>query len=472
MALFKRQKLTKDEFAWVMYDWANSVYATIIISSIFPIYFTMVVEQEGAAGDVVWGYGTSLATLLVVLLAPFMGSIADFAGMKKRLMVISIAVGCVFTLFMAIFDHWQLMLLGYVISYVGFALSCLFYDSFLTDVTTPERMNMVSAKGYAFGYLGGSTVPFVIILILLVLAPRLHISNIVVVKCCVVLTSFWWAGFSLPIIHKVQQRHYIPRPKRGIARAALRNIGKTARDIAGDHGLLLFMIAYFLYIDGVGTVIHMATSYGTAIGLSALQMLMALMLTQIVAIPCSIGFARLAGRFGVRRTLLFGICVYLLVCVVGFYMGFSLEQASLRADAIRQIAGEAAARAIYDPAQRLSGILFWVLAILVGTSQGGLQALSRSQFGRMIPPERSNEFFGFFDIFGKFATMVGPFIYATVASLSGRSSWGLLGIGLLFILGIFVLLRTPRSAFETDYRSRRPAAPAADQDDTEAEDCV
>ncbi|NLF79627.1 MAG: MFS transporter [Clostridia bacterium] len=441
-----------------MYDWANSVYATIIMSSVFPIYFTTMAEREGVAGDVMWGYGTSLATLLVVLLAPFMGSVADFAGMKKRLMVISIAIGCFFTLFMAIFDHWQLMLAGYIISYIGFALSCLFYDSFLTDVTTPERMNMVSAKGYALGYLGGSTVPFVIILILLLLAPTLHISNTVAVKCSVVLTSFWWAAFSLPIILKVQQRHYMPRPKSGIIRAALRNIVRTVRDIAGDQGLLLFMIAYFLYIDGVGTVIHMATSYGTAIGLSALQMLLALMLTQIVAIPCSIAFAHLSGRFGVRRTLLFGICVYLLVCLVGFYMGFSLEQAGLHAELLRQTGGEAAAQAVYAPARRLSSILFWVLAILVGTSQGGLQALSRSQFGRMIPPERSNEFFGFFDIFGKFATMIGPFIYATAASLSGRSSFGLLGIGLLFILGIIVLMRTPRSVFEADYRAKQTQA--------------
>jgi MFS transporter, UMF1 family len=462
VAFFNREKLTKAEFAWTMYDWANSVYATIIMASIFPIYFTSIAKEAGVAGDVMWGYGTSLATLFVVVLAPVLGSIADFSGMKKKLLIVSICVGCFFTLTMAIFNNWQLMLAGYIISYIGFALSCLFYDSFLTDVTTPERMNMVSAKGYAFGYLGGSTVPFIIAIVLLMLAPSLHISNTVVVKCCVVLTAFWWAAFSIPMILKVQQRHYIERPKSRIITAAFRNIGKTARDIAGNRSLLLFMIAYFLYIDGVGTVIHMATAYGTTIGLNSTQMILALMLTQLVAIPCSLGFARLAQRHGVRRTLLLGIGVYLLVCVVGFYMGFSLEQASGRADEALLVAGEAAARAIYEPAQLFSSILFWVLAVLVGTSQGGLQALSRSQFSRMIPPERSNEFFGFFDIFGKFATMVGPFIYATVASLSGRSSFGLLGISLLFILGIIVLMRTPASAFDRSYSDLHPGPPPGD----------
>jgi len=451
VALSKREKLTKTEFAWTMYDWANSVYVTMIMAAIFPIYFTTVAGAAGVSGDIVWGYGTSLATLLVVVLAPVLGSMADFHGLKKRLLIICLIVGCVFTLAMALVNIWQLMLVGYVISYVGFALSCLFYDSFLTDVTTPERMDMVSAKGYAMGYLGGSTVPFLVALILLFLAPKLHIDTTTVVKICVVMASVWWAVFSIPIICKVHQKYYIPRPEGSIIKAAFTNLAKTIRDIGKNRPLLLFMVAYFLYIDGVGTVIHMATSYGSTLGLDSINMILALMITQIVAIPCSIGFAKLAKRIGTRSALFCGIAVYMAVCLIGFYMGFSLESASKAAQAAMMTGGQAAYDAIYEPARKFSQVLFWVLAVMVGTSQGGIQALSRSQFSRMIPPERSNEFFGFFDIFGKFATMVGPFLYASLATLTGRSSFGILSLILLFILGFFVLLKTPKIVFQKSY---------------------
>lgn len=451
MPLFKRDKLTKTEFAWAMYDWANSVYATIIMAAIFPIYFTSVAGESGASGDVLWGYGTSLATLCVVILAPVLGSVADFRGMKKKLLIGSIIVGCLFTLVMAIVDIWQLMLVGYVISYIGFALSCLFYDSFLTDVTTPERMDMVSAKGFAMGYLGGSTVPFFIAIILILFSEQLHLNEYTIVKICVVMASVWWAVFSIPIIYKVKQQYYIERPEGSIIKAAFSNLAHTAKDIAKSRPLRFFILAYFLYIDGVGTVIHMATSYGTTLGLDSTRMVIALMITALVAIPCTILFAKLAKKIGTRNALFCGIAVYVMVCLVGFYMGYSLENATIEAEAVILTGGQAAYNAIYEPALLFSQGLFWLLAILVGTSQGGMQALSRSQFGRMIPPERSSEFFGFFDIFGKFATMVGPFLYASLAALSGRSSMGILSLILLFVLGAFVLYKTPKITFERSY---------------------
>ncbi|MDO4581506.1 MAG: MFS transporter [Bacillota bacterium] len=445
------EKLTKNELSWCFYDWANSVYATIIMAAIFPIYFTTAAEAAGVSGDVVWGYGTSISTAIIAVSAPILGSIADFRGMKKRLISIFVIIGCVFTISMALFDNWQMMLLGYIISYVGFAGSCLFYDSFLTDVTTPERMDIVSAKGYAFGYIGGSTIGFFIGVALVMFAPQLHISNSTAVKICVILTAVWWAVFSIPLLKNVRQIHYIERPESGIARAALRNIWHTAQDILGNRGLLLFTIAYFFYIDGVGTVIHMATSYGTSLGLGSTGMILALAVTQIVAVPCSIAFARIAKRIGARAMLMIGISIYVVVCVLGFYMGFSLENAQLAAQAVLDGGGtQAAYDAIYEPALHLSQTLFWVLAALVGTSQGGMQALSRSQFGKMIPPARSNEFFGFFDIFGKFATIIGPLLYAICANSTGRSSIGILGLLILFAIGLIILWRTPKEAFTVD----------------------
>lgn len=454
MHLFKRdpsRKLTKQEFSWTMYDWANSAYATIIMAAIFPIYFTQVTGGAGTPGDIAWGYGTSVATLIMVILAPVFGSIADFRGMKKRLFAVCVLVGAGFTLMMAIADHWQWMLVGYIISYLGFALGNLFYDSFLTDVTTPDRMDMVSAKGYAMGYIGGSTIPFLLAICLMLFAPSLHIDGDTAVKACVVMTSLWWAVFSLPLFRNVKQVHYIERPEGGIIRASLGNLLHTAREIRRVKPLLLFMIAYFFYIDGVGTVIHMSTSYGTKLGLNSTGMVLALMLTQLVAVPCSLLFARLAKKCGSRRTLLFGICVYIVVCILGFWMGNMLEQAELQAQAARQSGGEAAYLAVFEPTRLTAQKLFWVLAFLVGTSQGGMQALSRSQFGRMIPPARSNEFFGFFDIFGKFATVLGPFLFAFTADLTGRSSVGILSLLLLFFVGICALMLTPREAFEQDY---------------------
>ena len=492
-------RLTKTEKSWVLYDWANSVYATIIMAAIFPIYFSSVAAAEGMAGDVYWGYVTSIATFIVAVSAPILGAIGDFAGFKKKMFTGFLITGLLFTLVMAVTDHPMLMLVGYGISYVGFAGSNLFYDSFLTDVTTKENMDKVSSFGYAMGYLGGSTIPFVISITLILFADALGIGNAGAVKISVVLTVVWWSVFSVPMLRNVKQIHHIEKPQKSFLREVFANLGKTVKKIAKDKGLLLFIIAYFFYIDGVGTVIHMATSYGSTLGLSSTGMILALLLTQIIAVPCSILFSRFSQKIGTIKMLLVGISVYIVVCLVGFYMGFSLEPhqfeyereykltadaaietASLsdeagkalyksgfsvlpqkdRADAFADSAQKLASdfpdedsslrsaaeiinsflnapekSAAYDAALSFSSILFWVLSVFVGTSQGGMQALSRSHFGKVIPAERSNEFFGFFDIFGKFASVIGPALYAAFAHATGRSSIGILSLAMLFILG-------------------------------------
>lgn len=431
----RSKKFTKAERSWMFYDWANSVYATNIMAAIFPIYFSSVCGAQGVSGDQIWGYGTSFATFIVAILAPFLGAIGDYKGMKKKLLTFFMILGVVFTGVMAISDHWQLMLVGYIISYIGFSGGNLFYDSFLTDVTTEERMDRVSAAGYAMGYIGGSTIPF-LASIAVIISPFGKANGALAVKIAVVLTCVWWAVFSIPIIKNVHQKHFLLVPQKELVKNTLRSVGKTAVEIFQNKGIFIFVLAYFFYIDGVNTVIHMATAYGATLGLDSTGMILALLVTQLVAVPCSILFSRLSTKFGSMRMILFAVCMYTVICLVGFYMGFSIESAK---------AADPAEGAVYASALATSQTLFWIMAALVGTVQGGIQALSRSYYGKLIPPERSNEFFGFFDIFGKFAAVLGTFLYGLITGLTGSSAKGILSVSILFIVA-FVILVTGRKA--------------------------
>ena len=505
LAKSREKRFTKTEWSWILYDWANSIYATNIMAAIFPTIF---VSIAGEAGDLWWGYGTSIATFAIALLAPILGAVADFKGMKKKLFTVFLLLGVVFTFLIAlVMNNWKLMLVGYIISRIGFSGSNLFYDSFLTDVTTDDRMDKVSSWGYAMGYIGGSTIPFVISIVVLLV---LGYSNPVAQIFSIVITSVWWMVFSIPFLKNVEQTHYIERTGETSVSHIFRNIGRTASDIFRRRGLFLFVLAYFFYIDGVGTIISISTAYGTVLGLGTVGMILALLVTQIVAMPCSIWFANLAAKFTARRALIGAILIYTLICVVGFYMGFSLEphqqayEEALKAEYTEPLADLTDEQAItfrddlakyftdkdcqkkadeaiakytlpadgtslpearkaemdrviltftnflgsrtaeienFRKAVSFSTILFWAMAVLVGTVQGGIQAVSRSYFGKLIPKERSNEFFGFFDIFGKFASVLGPFLYALIAGWTGRSSFGVLALILLFLIGLIIMIR-------------------------------
>lgn len=490
----REKKFTKPERSWIMFDWANSVYATIIMAAVFPIYFTSIVPD----GDRWWAYGTSIATFTIAILAPILGAIADYRGMKKKFLIFFLIVGVGFTATMAIPGApWQLLLIGYICSYIGFSGSGLFYDSFLTDVTTHDRMDRVSATGYAMGYIGGSTIPFLISIALIFLMD----NEVLAIQISILMTSVWWAVFSIPILKNVHQTHSLGELPKNFIPATFKNVWHTLKDIFRRKGLFLFILAYFFYIDGVGTVIHMSTSYGTTLGLDATGMILALLVTQLVAAPFSVLFARISKKIGSIRMLTIAVVVYFIICAVGFYMGFSLEPSQFAAEnayvqAFDSVAGTdaegelaelrqaglgivnsenrtqefnellesdkyagidaatktALANAVgpaldgvtadggFDYALRRSNILFWCMAVLVGTCQGGIQALSRSYFGKLIPPERSNEYFGFFDIFGKFAAVIGPFLYATIKGWTGRSSFGILSLMILFIAGGAILV--------------------------------
>ncbi len=416
----KKKRFSKVERAWILYDWANSIYATNIMAAIFPIYFAMAATETG---DKIYGFAVSAANLIVALLSPLLGAIGDFRGMKKKLFAAFLLIGLGFTVTMAVFDSWQLMLVGLVISRIGFSGSCLFYDSFLTDVTTPERMDKVSAWGYAMGYIGGSTIPFVLSIAILLLMGQSMLSY----KISILLVVVWWAVFSIPFLRNVEQVYCVDEPPRHLARAAFSNMAKTFRAILKDKRILCFIVAYFFYIDGVDTVISMATNYGTTLGLGTIGMILALLVTQIVAVPFSILFGNLAKKVGAIRMIAVAVSVYFVITILGFVMGFNIERAELAGGDV-------------EAAIRTSTVLFWVLATLVGMVQGGIQALSRSYFGQIIPPERSNEYFGFLDIFGKFSCVIGPALYSLVYTLTNRPSFSILSVILLFLGGGIALV--------------------------------
>ncbi|MCL1839257.1 MAG: MFS transporter [Propionibacteriaceae bacterium] len=458
-----RLKFDGKERSWILYDWANSAYATIMLAAVFSAFFTGIVNDP-RGGDYWWSIGTAIAMVIVALSAPIIGAFADFAGYKKKLFLVFLVLGLIATASCAIFADWRLLLVGYILSHIGFSGSNLLYDSFLPDVTTPERMDKLSGWGYAMGYIGGSTIPFVVSIALINFADDLGIGTAGAVRISVAMTAIWWGLFSIPIIKNVKQENFIVKPERGVARQAFSNILATAKKILGFKALFLFLVAYFFYIDGVNTIISLATSYGAQLGLGMLGMILALLVTQLIAFPFSILFSQFAKRFGTLNVITAAVVLYFGICIVGFFMGYLIEEAEIPAklDALAAAgvtletsnittinealisAGVADAawnvQPAYVEAIGTSTVLFWVLAILVGTVQGGIQALSRSFFGKLVPPKNSGEFFGFFEIFGKFAAIMGPLLYALTKGITGRSSLSILSIVLLFLIAFLILV--------------------------------
>ena len=428
MRLSLKGRFNKKEWSWIMYDWANSVYATNISAAIFPILYSNI-AGKGTTGDLMYGYAVSLANLLVAVLAPYLGSIADFKGMRKKLWFIFMTAGVAATAVMGvlsivrIIEAWKAILVCFVISRIGFSGSCLFYDSFLPDVTTPEKMNKVSAWGYAMGYIGGSTIPFLISIVIIVLMNQSNLS----MSIGVLIVPVWWLLFSFPFMKNVRQERYVETPRKELGHAAWRNTVLTFKSILKNKAVLFFLAAYFFYIDGVDTIISLATKYGDTLGLGTIGMILALMVTQIVAVPCSILFGSWSKKIGALKLISISVAIYALITVVGFGMGFLVDFYETLNIA-------------KDNALQISTILFWVLATLVGTVQGGIQALSRSYYGQLIPPERAGEYYGFMDIFGKFSCVIGPALYSLVLGITGKASFAILSIILLFLLGGVMLL--------------------------------
>ena len=408
---------TKEEKSWIFYDWANSAFSAIVAAIILPVFFKSMAESSGVSAvdaTAYWGYATSLGTLICAVLAPFLGTLGDFRGMKKKLFTAFMLLGVVSTFLLALTNSWQGLLLFYVLGTLGFSGSCIYYDSFLLDVTDVSRMDRVSSVGYGLGYIGGSTIPLVVSLVLIQFGSGFGIPTMLATKFSFILTAVWWLVFTIPMLRHVQQKHAI-EPDRDMFAHTLRNMKDTLSMIVKNRSILFFVIAYFFYIDGVGTIIHMATVFGSSCGLDSMDLMVVLLVVQIVAFPLAILYGRQADRFGSRKMILFGIATYIVVCMLGFNL-----------------------KEMKD---------FLLLAVLVGTAQGGIQALSRSFYGKLVPAEHASEYFGFFDVFGKFSAVIGPALFGVVAQLTGVTNYGALAVMFMFILGgaIFMFL-VPRNA--------------------------
>ena len=399
------KNFTKEEKSWIFYDWANSAYSVVVTASILPIFFKTMAKSGGISpnmADSYWGYANSIATLLVAILAPILGTLGDYKGKKMQLFKFFFIIGVLSTAALSFTNQWMAILIIYMITIVGFSAANLFYDAFLIDVTTKERMDHVSTYGFALGYIGGSTIPFIISIGLILFGSKIGINSSLAVKISFVLTAAWWTVFAMPMLKNVKQIYYIEKEPNILGKSFSR-LYKTFINIKEYKSVFVFLLAYFFYIDGVNTIIHMATVYGDSVGVGSNSLLLALLMTQIVAFPFAIIYGKLAKLIGTRNMLIAGIGMYIIICIVGYNMKSAFE--------------------------------FWLLAFLVATSQGGIQALSRSYFGKMIPKEKANEFFGFYDIFGKFAAIMGPALYAFFSQITGQSRYGVLSVMLLFIVG-------------------------------------
>lgn len=414
-------KFTKAEKSWIMYDWASSAYTLVILTAILPIYFKSMYEQsggDGATSTAYWGYANSLSTLIIALLAPILGTIADYKGYKKKFFRWFLIPGIVFTALLAIVPsgNWLLLLIFFIISNIALSGSYVFYDAFLVDVTKENKMDRVSTMGFGLGYIG-STIPFILCMALIIMAQRevIPLGVGAASQIAFLITALWWGAFSLPIVRNVHQVYGYEKEDQ-LVRKSFKRLFATLKDIKSHKLTFIFLIAYFFYIDGVDTIIKMATVYGTDLGISSTNLLIILFVTQIVAFPFAIIYGRLAEKFSAKTMILVGIIIYTIICIYAFFMNSVVD--------------------------------FWILAMLVATSQGGIQALSRSYYGKIIPKEKANEFFGFFNIFGRFATILGPLLVGVSSQLTGKSNYGVFSIIVLFIIGGIIVWSLPNEPNE------------------------
>ncbi|MCH7950407.1 MAG: MFS transporter [Candidatus Dadabacteria bacterium] len=396
--------------SWCMYDWANSAFATTVMAAVLPVYYSQVagVNLPGNTATVYWGYTTAGALLISAFLAPIMGAIADYSGTKKKLLMTFAALGIFATalLYFVTTGDWLMASVFFILGNIGFATSEVFYNSLLPHIASPEKMDQVSTKGYALGYLGGG-----ILLGINVLMIELMSDKILATRLSFVTVSIWWAIFTIPILRNVRE----PKVKENIGphinplTGGFKRVATTFKELRSYRELFLFLVAFWIYNDGIGTIIKMATIYGVEIGIDQTTLIGALLMTQFVGIPFSFAFGRLAKYIGTKNSILFGLFVYTMISIGGYFMETALH--------------------------------FWILAFLVGTVQGGTQALSRSLFGSMLPKSKTGEFYGFYGMSSKFAGIIGPLVFAIVSQIAGSSRLSILSLIVFFILGAFLLSR-------------------------------
>jgi len=402
--------------AWCMYDWANSAFATTIMGAMFPPFYRGMVTAAGLRPEdatAYWAYTASAALLLIAILAPVLGAISDHTGGKKRYIAFFAGLGVVGTGFFALLgdDTYILGSILFIMGNVGFAGANIFYESLLPHLAKKDDIDQISTRGYALGYVGGGIL--LIVNVLWYMKPEWFFMPGVgfALRASFFSVAVWWAIFSIPLFRSVPEP-LVARGERddvNVIRAGFERLARTFRQITRYKQLLLFLVAFWIYNDGIGTIIKMATAYGDEIGIGLTDLTIALIITQFVAIPFSFGFGWLARRLGAKRSILLALGVYTFISIGGFFMQTATH--------------------------------FYILALMVGMVQGGSQALSRSLYGAMVPKDRSAEFFGFFSTSSKFAGILGPLLFGVVSQIAGGSRLSIISLIVFFIVGGLLLTR-------------------------------
>jgi len=407
---------TKTIWSWALYDWANSAYVTIIMAGYFPVFFKLYWSAgvDATVSTAKLGLANSLSGIVLGVLAPVLGAIADRGSAKKRFLIFFAFFGAVMTVALCLVQqgNWQAAASLYVLSVIGFSGSLIFYDALLPGIASEKKIDYASILGYALGYLGGGLL--FAFTIWMSAQPELFglgsgdAAKTTAIKISFILTGLWWGLFTIPLML------FVPEPEQGAAekssapiRDGLRQLESTFREIRSRKSAFLFLAAYWLYIDGIDTIIRMAVDYGMSIGFAYQDLILALLITQFVGFPSAFLYGKLGERTGLKNAIYGGLAVYLLVVLLAIMMTQKAE--------------------------------FYVLAVMVGLVQGGVQALSRSYFARLIPADKAGEFFGFYNMIGKFAVIVGPALIGVVGRATHNPRLGIASVALLFIAGGFLL---------------------------------
>jgi len=399
-------KLTKIEKYWILYDIGNSAFF-LLVSTIIPIYFKNITKSYGisdANSTAYWSYAISISTLIVAILGPILGTLADTKGYKKPLFSLFLILGVLGCASLALPLSWVIFLAVFVFAKVGISGSLIFYDSMLSDITTDSKMDYISSMGFAWGYIG-SCIPFSISLLLILFAEKLSITSSFATSIAFILNAAWWFFITIPLLKNYRQIHYVEVEKHAM-KNAFKRLFNVFKDIKNQKEIFTYLLAFFFYIDGVYTIIEMATSYGKDVGIGDNDLLLALLLTQIIAFPFAIMFGKLSKKFKTNKLIN--------VCIIGY---FFIALFALQLDKTWE---------------------FWCLAVCVAMFQGAIQAFSRSYFAKIIPKEKSSEYFGFFDIFGKGASFMGTMLMGVTTQLSGNSKTGVAFISIMFVFGFIV----------------------------------
>ena len=417
-------KMTPLERSWVLYDVGNSAF-TLLVSTLLPIYFNALATSAGVNEDMYlsyWGYAGSIATILVAIIGPICGTLSDRKGYKKPLFLLCVALGVLGCMALGLAHSWLVFLGIFILGKVGFNGSLVFYDSMLPEITTQDRIDNVSTQGYAWGYIG-SVVPFVACLALVLAGESFGIDQTTAMVLSFIITALWWAVFTVPLTRRYKQTAFVERGAHPI-RDTFRQIGNTVKKARQQKHIFVYLLAFFFFINGVYTIIDMATAYGTDLGLDTTGLLLALLLTQIVAFPCAIIFGRLSANHDSAK--LMKICIVCYTCITLFAV-FLVTQWQ-----------------------------FWLLATLVGMFQGAIQALSRSYLGKIVPPEQSGEFYGLMDICGKGASFFGMALVGFINQITAGLEVNVFGLKLqnaniavsvlvvLFIIGYWLFCKADK----------------------------